>query len=87
MRTVIGMILLFSLIAAPAAAQLCEKPNMMICQDRSGSMQGTKWTQAVNAIQYILNNYGTALRFGLDMYPSNNDCGAGNIQYHGGILR
>ena len=59
---------------------VCEKPNMMIVQDRSGSMSGTKWTQAKNAIQFILNNYSGSLRFGLDMFPSNNDCGAGSIQ-------
>ncbi len=67
--------------AAPATAQpACEKPNMMIVLDRSGSMQGTKWTQAQNAIQFVLNNYGAKLRFGLDMFPSDNDCGAGSIQ-------
>ena len=80
MRASIGLILLLTLIAAPADAQLCEKPNMMIVQDRSGSMSGTKWTQAKNAIQYILNNYGNSLRFGLDMYNSDDYCGAGNIQ-------
>ena len=68
-------------LAGPASAQQCETPNMMIVLDKSGSMgNDNKWTQARNAIDYILDNYGDILRFGLDMFPSNDLCGAGNVQ-------
>ena len=82
MRPALWTILAFTVLLAPPVrgGPVCEKPNMMIVQDRSGSMSGTKWTQAKNAIQFILNNYSGSLRFGLDMFPSNNDCGAGSIQ-------
>ncbi|HOX42260.1 MAG TPA: MopE-related protein [Myxococcota bacterium] len=73
--------LLAAALWAPAArAQPCETPNMLIVLDRSGSMAEPKWSQAKNAIQYILDNYGNILRFGLDMYSSDGNCGAGNVQ-------
>jgi hypothetical protein len=85
MRTMIALILLSSLVAAPAAGQQCEKPNMMIVQDRSGSMgstcnpPNTKWASAVGAINYILSNFSSSLRFGLSLFPSDGGCGAGII--------
>ena len=85
MRTLIVVILLSSLIAAPAAAQQCEKPNMMIVLDRSGSMgstcnpPNTKWANAVGAINFILGNFSSSLRFGLSLFPSDGGCGAGIV--------
>ncbi len=63
----------------------CEKPNMMIVLDRSGSMgsscnpPNTKWADAANAIQFVLSNFEDVLRFGLDLFPSDGFCGAGII--------
>ena len=68
------------LISGSVRAQpTCEKPNMLIVQDKSGSMDGTKWTQARAAIQYVLDNYGTLLRFGLNLFPSNSNCNYGTV--------
>ena len=75
----------FFLLCPNTLAQQCEKPNMMILQDRSGSMGSTcdppnsKWADATSAIDYITSNYGDALRFGLDLFPSNDACGTGLV--------
>ena len=85
MRVLIGVALLASLVAAPAAGQQCEMPNMMIVLDRSGSMgptcnpPNTKWADAVNAVNYILGNFAGSLRFGLTLFPSDGGCGAGIV--------
>lgn len=49
---------------------LCELPNMLMVLDKSGSMGGTKWTDAKNAVNYVANHYNTDLRFGLELFSS-----------------
>ena len=59
-----------------AYAQECDKPNMLIVLDRSGSMDdGVKWPAAVAAVQSILTQYGGQLRWGLMLFASNDSCG------------
>jgi hypothetical protein len=60
-------------------------PNMLIVFDRSNSMNQaggggkTKWTIAKEALNVLLDDHGGNVRFGLDMFASNNDCNAGQI--------
>lgn len=60
-------------------------PNMLIVFDRSNSMNQaggggkTKWTIAKEALNLLLDDHGTNVRFGLDMFAANNDCAAGNV--------
>ncbi len=60
-------------------------PNMLILLDRSGSMNDSvgsscstsnkRWNVAVNAIEAVLADIGSSIRFGLSTYPSANNCG------------
>jgi Notch 1 len=77
-------LILFGSLLVPLksyAQPSCEKPNMMIVLDRSGSMYGSKWTSAVNAVEFICTHpsYASALRFGLDIFPANQGCGRGEV--------
>lgn len=59
-------------------------PNVLILLDRSGSMDGdingtSKYEIAQTAITNLLSTYGATVRFGLSVYPRDNNCGAGNI--------
>ena len=59
-------------------------PNVLIVLDQSGSMDdeidGTsKWDIAVAAIDSLLTDFGAGVRFGLVLYPSDGECGAGNV--------
>jgi hypothetical protein len=47
--------------------------------DNSGGVGGTKWEIAKGAIANLLTTYDGAIQFGLSLYPSNNSCGAGNV--------
>jgi MYXO-CTERM domain-containing protein len=81
----VGVAALFGiawLMGGPGAAraQQCEEPNMMITLDKSGSMSGTKWTQAQQAVTYVVNNYRNQLRLGLVLYPSNSSCAKGTVR-------
>ena len=53
----------------------CETPDMLLILDRSGSMDGVKWTQARSAIDMILTQYESLLSFGLLLYPTSGLCG------------
>jgi len=61
---------------------------VLIVQDRSGSMAGTNWTAAKNAIKGILDRNllsppESRIRYGLNMYPGNGgDCAAGTWFVH-----
>jgi hypothetical protein len=59
-------------------------PNVMILYDRSGSMlnnaNGTPKHQiAEAAIDSLLATYGDTIRFGIALYPSDNNCGTSVI--------
>jgi len=59
-------------------------PNVLIVLDRSDSMDepgggGTKWNVARSALNQILADHGDNVRFGLDMFASNDSCAAGDI--------
>jgi uncharacterized protein (TIGR03382 family) len=83
-------VIVLALVLAPAAARagLPKCPNVLIVQDRSGSMSGTSWTNAKNAIDGILTRNEQSpvtnrIRYGLNMYPGNaNDCAAGDWFVH-----
>ena len=50
-------------------------PNMLIVLDRSGSMRdNNKWTNAKAAIEQLMTDLAAEIRFGLAMYPTDNDC-------------
>jgi len=51
--------------------------RVLIILDRSGSMQGTKWTQAGEAIDFLVTTY-TDFEFGLSVFPTDNDCAVGS---------
>ena len=62
--------------------------NMMLLQDVSGSMvnddygnpapEPTKWTQAKNAINSMLENFADEINFGIDRFPNDDQCGVTN---------
>ncbi len=65
-------------------------PNVLIVLDRSGSMDdditgGTKWEIAVAATKTLLTNYGDSIRFGLVLYSSDGQCGAGPVLVDVGV--
>ncbi|MCG3173624.1 MAG: hypothetical protein GMKNLPBB_01823 [Myxococcota bacterium] len=69
-------------IAPQAAwAQNCEKPNMLIVLDRSGSMNDYgKWDAARNAIYSLMGSHGAKIRWGLSMFPiGRSNCSTGQI--------
>jgi len=69
-----------SLGAGTAVAQECDRPNMLIILDKSGSMgDNSKWTQAKAAIQYLFNNYGPQIRWGLMLFAHDSNCAAGQV--------
>jgi hypothetical protein len=47
---------------------------MVILLDRSGSMSGTKWTQAKAAITDIVNDWDDQVSFGFDVFPDGSYC-------------
>ena len=58
----------------------CEESNILIVQDKSGSMDSyNKWNSAKNAIQIILNSYDYLLRFGLALFPMGDECQVGQV--------
>jgi hypothetical protein len=60
-------------------------PNMLIVLDKSYSMNqsggtgGSRWNIARNALNELLGDHGGNVRFGLDMFATNDDCAAGQI--------
>jgi hypothetical protein len=73
------------LTAAPSAwAQVeCDKPNIMIVQDSSSSMDTkdsgqtkTRWQIARDATISLLTSYGSQARWGIMVYPIDDDCQA-----------
>lgn len=61
-------------------------PNVLIVLDRSGSMSSTiggmtKWAIAVASVNTMLANYGTQVRFGLNLFepPTSGSCAAGQV--------
>ena len=67
------------LFIAPRTAQAaCEKPNLLIIIDKSGSMaQNNKWTDAKKGISSIVTTYGSKIRFGLETFSNNAVIDAG----------
>jgi len=58
-------------VAAPVAAYKCKNPPyMLIVLDQSGSMSGSKWTSAQNAISAMMNSNSNLL-FGLMYFAGN----------------
>ena len=60
-----------------AGAQQCggSNPDMLVVLDRSGSMTGTKWTQAKAAVSNVVATYQSKIRFGLMLFPFPSSCG------------
>jgi uncharacterized protein (TIGR03382 family) len=62
--------------AGPALAQVCgQPPDMLIVQDRSGSLSTTNWNAAKNAINNLVSTYTGQIRFGLSLFPTSGSCG------------
>ncbi|MBI5529138.1 MAG: VWA domain-containing protein [Deltaproteobacteria bacterium] len=83
-----GIVIVAMSGAAYAANPDCEAPNMLILQDKSGSMADpvsgwagdSKFEIARNAVQSILNTYGAQMRFGLAMFPWTGGCSVGSVR-------
>ncbi|MBI5546500.1 MAG: VWA domain-containing protein [Deltaproteobacteria bacterium] len=67
-------------LSAAAYAEKC--PNMLILLDRSGSMQGFKWTTATAAINLFVPPRESIMRFGLMVFPgfSEDVCAGGSLR-------
>jgi von Willebrand factor type A domain len=57
-------------------------PDLLIVLDRSGSMDtdpgngmGTKWAQVTTAINQVVSALQGQIRWGLEVFPHDNDCG------------
>jgi MYXO-CTERM domain-containing protein len=78
-------LVLLSLFAAPASAQRCSVPRVMLTVDRSSSMLGlaadglTKWDAAETAIGEVTMAYEGRIDFGLQVFPYPNRCEPGHV--------
>ena len=72
-------------VAAPASAQRCTIPRVMLTVDRSSSMLGlaadglTKWDAAETAIGEVTSAYEGRIDFGLQVFPYPNRCEPGHV--------
>lgn len=80
-----SLVLASALVAAPAAAQRCTIPRVMLTVDRSSSMLGlaadglTKWEAAETAIGEVTSAYEGRIDFGLQVFPYPNRCEPGHV--------
>lgn len=81
----------FLVSTAPAGAQRCEAPRLMLSVDRSSSMLGrlpeglTKWQATVRAVESIATRYEGRIEFGVQPFPYPNRCGAGRVELPCGL--
>src|SRR5262245_30103205 len=62
-------------------------PNVMLVLDRSGSMGNTisaasttsKWDDLKTALSSLITTYDPSMRFGVSLFSSDGNCGAGQI--------
>ncbi|MEE2755973.1 MAG: vWA domain-containing protein [Myxococcota bacterium] len=85
MRFIIAIILtsLLGVTSARAGGSsgACEQPNILVVLDYSGSMnQYNKWSQAVNAINQLVNIFERSMRIGLMLFPWNGECSVNHNQ-------
>lgn len=86
-------VLAVPLAASAAGAPRC--PNLLVVQDRSGSMNSppsgftgpTKWEIAKSAVHTLTTSNGGSFRFGLDMFPDPSDDNNGNGNCKGGTVQ
>lgn len=80
MRRWVFLVAAALLWSGAARAEKC--PNMLILLDRSGSMQGYKWSTATQAIGSFVPPRQTVMRFGLMLFPgfTGDGCGGGELQ-------
>jgi hypothetical protein len=70
---------LLSQVYAQANIGLCEKPNILILLDRSGSMlDDDKWGQAQQALEEVFLQFTDSLRLGLAVFPWDDACDVPN---------
>ena len=51
----------------------CEKPDILVILDRSGSMDSDgKWNSAKNAINFMTDSFQDQIRFGLEMFATDD---------------
>lgn len=79
-----GIVLLFPSISIAGTDPNCEYPNVLLLVDKSGSMDdsisgGRKWDIQRNAIQSIINNFSSNIRFGLALFPWTDGCQTGQV--------
>ncbi len=82
---VAAVVTLASLAAAPAMAQRCEMPRVLLTVDRSSSMLGaatdglSKWRAAEMAIGEVSTAYEGRIDFGLQVFPFPDRCEPGAV--------
>lgn len=75
--------LLILAVAAPAAAQDCRSPDLVVTLDASGSMRTTasggqsRWEVAVDGLAALTRANDETVRWGLVLYPSDGVCDPG----------
>jgi hypothetical protein len=71
--------------AAPAAAQRCEAPQVLLVMDKSSSMNNrlpegiTKWEAARMALAEVTSGFDDRIDFGLQIFPFPDRCQPGEI--------
>ena len=62
-----------------------DPPDVLLVVDRSGSMEDDletgdeKWPVMTDALAAVVNTYEQSVKFGLMMFPTDDECGAGNV--------
>ena len=87
MRPVLALAAATAALAFPlaATAQECAIPDLLVALDTSGSMSEpggdgrTKWESAVDAVGRMATSYDSSIRWGLELFPGNEQCSAGYI--------
>jgi hypothetical protein len=62
-----------------------DPPDVLLVVDRSGSMDDDletgdeKWPVMTDALEQVVTTYEASVKFGLMMFPTNDECGAGTV--------
>ena len=88
MRKVLGWAFMVCALASYAHAGgsggVCEKPNVLVVLDYSGSMnQANKWNQAVNAVNQLATTFDRSMQLGLMLFPQGGEC---RVEYQQAVV-
>ena len=69
---------------AGGSGGVCEKPNVLVVLDYSGSMnQNNKWNQAVIAVNQLATTFERSMQLGLMLFPQGGEC---RVEYQQAVV-